>query len=762
MAALAGPDPGWLRALVDRLPVGAACREGENLHVNQAVETITGYRRAELNSVAQWFACLHQAEAGTARSRYQADRALDFPAARSLSIRHRDGEDRHLEFSACRLAGAELWILHDITGRVQTEQALEVSQYTLAALMSNLPGMAYRCRNDQQWTMEYVSEGCLRLTGYAPEDLLGNRRLSYALIIHPEDRLSVWAQVQTAIQKREAFHLVYRIITAGGVQKWVWEQGRGLYSAAGDLTFLEGFITDITERKRMEDRVREQAELLDFASDAIMVCDLGGRITYWNRGAERIFGWSAQEAVGTVVFGALMRLPGLAVPEPWKRALKHGSWNGELMLVTKAGKWLAIECRWSAVRPAGGPAKSVLMVGTDVTERKRLESQLLRSERLQSVGTLASGIVHDLNNILAPILMSVQHLRESCTTEMDQLMLETMETCARRGADVLRQVLTFARGGEGTRALVRLSLVVDEVRRIIQETFPKSIQIIQENRDQPWHILGDTVQLQQVVMNLCVNARDAMPDGGRLSLTLENVTLDGLAASERGRVEPGDYVVLRVEDTGVGMPPEVQCRIFEPFYTTKAAGQGTGLGLASVQGIVVGHGGFVEVNSEPGNGSRFSVWLPAQPMAEPVSSATPLASAPRGNGELILVVDDELVVRESLRWVLEHGGYQVVAAHEGREAIECFRLRREEIQAVVTDLMMPIMDGATMVAQLREIDPSVRVLVVSGANDARGTVRRVCDADAELAKPFTATDLLVSLALLLARNPGIEDNGPTG
>jgi two-component system cell cycle sensor histidine kinase/response regulator CckA len=390
-------------------------------------------------------------------------------------------------------------------------------------------------------------------------------------------------------------------------------------------------------------------------------------------------------------------------------------------------------------------------------EKRELEERLLRADRLESLGRLAGGVAHDLNNILAPILIAQGLLRQSESNPEAIELLDTIEANAQRGAKVLRQLLTFGRGTSGDRVPVLLSSVVDEMRAIMRETFPKNIEVSTEIASNA-EVVADPTQLHQVLMNLCVNARDAMPDGGKLELTVRVVDLDAKAALKHPGAKPGSYAVLEVRDTGVGIPPEHLSRIFEPFFTTKRLDQGTGLGLSSVLGIVKGHGGFVDVNSSPRRGSRFSVYLPSQSAPRPVVSDTRKPDRARGTGQLVLLVDDEPSVLRVFRAGLASSGYQALSASDGAAALRLFEERGSEIALIVTDLAMPNLDGLGMVRALRELGADVACVVMAGAvTSEQASALRSLGVRHFLQKPFPIETLLDAIERALAPDPEAEN-----
>jgi len=503
------------------------------------------------------------------------------------------------------------------------------------------------------------------------------------------------------------------------------------------------------ERQKTDVRLREQAALLDKAQDAILVRDLDHKILFWNRSAERLYGWTAAEAVGRNARELLYMETGL-VDAAIQQLVKQGEWVGELQQTTKEGKLLTIEAHWSLVRDELGSPKSILSINTDVTERKKIEAQYLRAQRMESIGTLAGGIAHDLNNVLAPIMMSIELLKMQEKNPMRLSILTTIEGSAKRGADMVRQVLSFARGVEGQQLEVQVGHLVKEIEKIVQDTFLKNIQVRSNIPTDLWLVQGDPTQLHQVLLNLCVNARDAMPNGGTLTLAASNLMLDEQYAGMNVEAKPGPHVRILVEDTGTGMPPEVVERIFEPFFTTKEIGKGTGLGLSTSIAIIKSHGGFVRVYSEVGMGTRFHVYLPAHTEASAPQGFAASLELPRGNGEMVLVVDDEAAVREITRQTLETFGYRVLLASDGVEATSIYATRKQEIALVLTDMMMPLMDGPTTIQVLLRLNPDVRIIAASGLN-ANGMVAKATNAGVKhfIPKPYTAETLLKTLREVL-------------
>jgi two-component system cell cycle sensor histidine kinase/response regulator CckA len=375
---------------------------------------------------------------------------------------------------------------------------------------------------------------------------------------------------------------------------------------------------------------------------------------------------------------------------------------------------------------------------------KDMEARFLRMQRMESIGALVSGIAHDLNNALVPILMGCGFLRSESLNDEAQQILTTMETSARRGADMLRHVLAFARGVESKKSPVQLKLLLREMEKNARDAFPKNIRVRTDFTNDLWPVSGFATQLYQVLMNLCINARDAMPNGGQLTLRAENVQLDQNAAQLHPDARPGAYLQLTISDTGQGMSPDIIERIFQPFFTTKELRGGTGLGLSTSLDIVKDHSGFITVKSQPGQGSQFSVFLPA--LTTPVNSEPEpeLSRLPSGNGEMILLIDDEVSICEITKAALENYGYRVLVANSGPEAVTLCAEKRGDIKLVITDTGMPFMDGHATSIALKKINPALKIIMASGGAPEKNVTPTRTDVEiaAFAPKPYTVEKLL--------------------
>lgn len=511
-------------------------------------------------------------------------------------------------------------------------------------------------------------------------------------------------------------------------------------------------LRDVTEAVRYRQQIEQQSQMLDQVSDAVRVVDLKGQITYWNRAAQRVFGWAPEEVLGRNSDELLNR----GDPETLRSMLREtnarGSWAGELTKTTRAGKAITVEHRRTVLLDESGKPKGYICIDIDITDRKKQERASHRSQRLESIGTLAGGIAHDLNNVLTPILMGAKLLASGRATGNRQGLLDTMVASAQRGADLIKQLLAFAGGIRGERVPIRLDQLIAETRGLLEHTLTKSIQIETHVDEDCPPVLGDATELSQILMNLCINARDAMPNGGTLTIEATPMLINGNAEQLHPDARPGRYVLLKVSDTGTGMTPDVLDRIFDPFFTTKEVGKGTGLGLATVQGIVKNHGGFINVYSEPGNGSKFSIYLPAVTSADSKVSISSGISEETGDGQTVLLVDDESLILQMTSAALEGSGYRVLTAQDGAAAIGLYP-QHPEISVVLLDMMMPGLDGLQTLDELRKLDPKVKVIACSGLRTSQREAEVLeRGAKAFVPKPYTEEELLRAISQVLKSN----------
>lgn len=755
--------------------------------------------------------------------------------------------------------------LRDITGRKRSQDVLQESERRLSTLMSNLPGMAFRCRNDQDWTMEFVSEGAFTLTGYRPNQLIGNAEISYASLIHPDDRQSVWNHVQAAVSDRRPFQLTYRIKTATGEERWARGLGRGVFSASGTLEALEGITTDITERKQVLEALRESEErfrsLLDHSPDVIHLKDTDGRYLLVNRQYGEVHGVSPEDVVGKTAFdvlpldearvhdavekevvakkesevgeyqvtvgdgsertlmitkfpvfnakGDVIAVGGIDVdvtqrrraeqaartlsraveqspvsvvitdtdgtihyvnpkfealtgytaaealgqnprilssgatpPEGyqdlWRTITSGRTWTGELQNKKKNGELFWEHASIGPVTDPDGQIRHFLAVKEDITERKNMEQRLAQSQKMQAVGQLTGGVAHDFNNLLTVVVGSLGLVRDNFDgDERLRKLVDNAYSAGKRGAELVNGLLAFSRIQTLRPEHLNLNETASNSVKLLGRTLGAAVEI----KFVPSAGLGtihcDPVQLQNALFNLAINARDAMPGGGTLTIETSNVTLGQAYAHAREELAPGPYVQLTVQDTGTGMPPDVIKRVFEPFFTTKEVGRGSGLGLSMVHGFVKQSGGHVEIYSEEGLGTAVKLFFPRVAGGKDTPEDAALEKLPPDGSETILVVEDDPHVRDISVTMLGDLGYQVLEAETGQGALEVLD-DHSEIALVFSDVVMPGgMTGIELATRIRQRHPGMKVLLTSGYTRDAMSKHGDLDDDIELLpKPF--------------------------
>lgn len=689
--------------------------------------------------------------------------------------------------------------------RHQTESALRRSEERYALAASGSSGGVW------DWDIEsggvYYSPRFLELLGYKTEEF-PNLFYAWEQKIHPEDLPHVRAELENHLMRHHPICVEYRMLARSGQYRWFELRGQALWRESGEPYRMAGSILDIQERKQVEERVRRLSRLHAVASginEAIVrirepqklyeaACNIAVE-----EGALRM-AWVGLLDVAMATlrpvasagrddgYTTLVTLSAEDVPSgrgPAGRALRTGQFAisnhiADDMSFGSREEALSHGYRSCAVFPLKPEDRVVgaLLIYADQEgyfqsdeirvlnalaenlsfaietaererERQRLQAQFLRAQRMESIGTLAGGIAHDLNNVLTPITIALSVLRLKMTNPKDIELVNTLEASVNRGAEMVSQIVSFARGVEGKTMLLRPKDVVKDIERMVLETFPKDISFTVSYAADVWMIEGDPTQLHQVLLNLCVNARDAMPLGGSLKLAVRNEFVGRAQAMLNPGVEPGPMVVMEVIDNGSGIPAEIRDRIFDPFFTTKEVGKGTGLGLSTSLGIIKSHHGFVEMDSETGKGTTFRVYLPAKTA---VADAQPKAAAPddrRGNGELIMIVDDETSILETTSHTLEAFGYRVITARDGAEAIALITTNEEPPAVVLTDMMMPVMDGPAMIRALHKIRPGQRIIAASGRASQFNARSANLGVRFFLQKPYTSKELLGTISELL-------------
>lgn len=588
-----------------------------------------------------------------------------------------------------------------------------------------------------------TNDAFCRLLGYDESALLGRAIRS---LIHADDQ-SLDVQVLTDLLAgvRRSDVITKRFVHANGRDIWVDVNLSVIRDQRGAPEFIVRMTEDVSARKRALD---ERDRLFDLSLDLLSIANFDGWFTHVNPAWTRCLGWTAEE---------LMSRPLIEFVHPDDRdavlADRKKIFSGQPMrdienrYRCKDGsyRWLS----WS-VHPQVD-TRQVIGVVRDITEKKRheaehrqLEARVARAQRMEGIGTLAGGIAHDLNNVLAPIILSIAVLKEEQNSETRREALDLIDASAHRGADMVRQVLSFARGVEGKREVLSIAAVARDVLQLVSDRLTTSVQIHTSLPEHLWTFAGDSTQIQQVLLNLILNARDAMPDGGSITIAACNAELRAADISEP-ELPAGPYLQIEVRDTGSGIAADHLDMVFDPFFTTKALGEGSGLGLSTSMSIVRSHGGFIHVQSALGVGTTFRVSLPAS-MAQPAPVPMPEPTMPFGASECILVAEDDSAIRRFMQVILERAGYRVLAAGNGAEGVARFTEYRGDILLVITDLMMPVMDGIEAIRAIRAIDPAMRIVAVSGlATTERRQIALREGASHFLAKPFTADALLMTV-----------------
>jgi len=614
-------------------------------------------------------------------------------------------------------------VARDITERKQAELELKESQRRYAALLANLPGMAYRCRNDRTWTMEFVSQGCVELTGYQPEDLIHNKTLSFNDVICPSYRTHLWETWQEILREHRTFEAEYEITTQTGQTKWVWEQGAGVYDEKGNLLSLEGFITDITKRKKAEAERERLSRAIEQSGETIVITDEKGAILYVNPTFTRISGYSREEAMGqNARILQSGRHDSAFYKNMWDILGTGGTWEGQLINKRKDGTLFTEQASISPVRNVEGRIVYFVAVKRDITEQLReqaekgeLQAQLLQAQKMESIGRLAGGVAHDFNNMLQAILgyteMGIEQVPEDQTLHSD---LQEIKKVAQRSAALIRQLQTFASKQATLPTPLQLNEAVEGMSSLLQRLIGEDVQLIWKPGKDLSLVRLDPSQIDQIVANLCVNARDAIEGSGQITIETRNIELTNAHLSVHSEMKAGSYVLLSIQDDGAGMPPEVMKHLFEPFFTTKKVGKGTGLGLSTVYGIVKQNHGHIQVESTRGKGSTFHIYFPRhegameeRPMEE---TSEPTAS---GKESILLVEDEETILLTTLR-MLESLGYRVLSTASPWEALKLAEKHKGKINLVLTDVIMPGMNGPELIQQLLARQPKLKHLFMSG------------------------------------------------
>ncbi|MBI5020401.1 MAG: PAS domain S-box protein [Ignavibacteriales bacterium] len=635
-------------------------------------------------------------------------------------------------------------VVHNITERKRAEESLKM----WANIFEHAEwGVGVSSKDGK--SLANLNPTFAKMHGYTVEELMGQPLLN----LYPRD-VHTDFEDEIQIAQKKGHHIFETLhIRKDGTVFPVLMDVTVVRDQNGEFLYRIVNVQDITERKRAEENIRMLSRAMEQSPASIVITDLEGKIEYVNPKFTQVTGYTYTEAIGqnTRILKSGEKSPD-DYKQLWGTITAGKEWRGEFHNKKKSGKLYWESALISPIKNVSGETTHYLAIKEDITEKKLLEEQLLRAQRMESIGTLAAGIAHDLNNVLAPIMLSIEVLRKRTIGEDTKRMLDTIESSAKRGSDIVRQVLTFSRGVEGERVLLQPKHLIDEIIKIAKETFPKSIEIKTDIPNNLFPLSADPTQVHQVLLNVCVNARDAMPKGGKLTIKVENIIIDDQYASMDLDAKPGQYVVIAITDTGIGIPPEILNKIFEPFFTTKEIGKGTGLGLSTTYTIVKAHGGFIRVNSKVGKGTTLNIYLPASMKHKVASKEEMRVELPVGHGETILVVDDEASVREITKNMLETYGYKVITASDGMESLSIYAEKKNEISIILMDMVMPIMGGYATIQVLMKMNPKVIVIPTSGLQSEIDTARSLLpELKYSLIKPYSSKQLLEILTKVITK-----------
>jgi len=741
------------RQIVDTAYEGVWLLDGQarTSFVNARAAELLGYAPAEMLGKSL-FDFMDEGQRAAAEP-YLMRRRQNISEQHEFRFRRKDGEELHALVAASPLTDERgevtgaLGMLTDITRLKRTEATLRESEIELRTIFDNAAlGIALV---DQQGRPRRSNLALQRMLGYSGAELA---EMPFPAFTHPDDASSdLILYGRMVAGEIKSYQLEKRFVRSDGKLLWGRMTASLVRELEGQPLFGIGLVEDITEQKLAEERISAQAALLDQAKDAIWVRDFAGVIEYWNKGAERLYGWSSAEAIGRNVRELTCRETS-GHDAAQAQLLEHGAWSGEVVHTTRSGEEVIVEGSWTLLRDAVGNPTRVLAINTDVTAKKRLEAQVFSAQRMESLGTLAGGIAHDFNNILAAILANLSLAADDLSPDHPvQSALSEINEASLRAAALVRQILTFSRRRAPERRVVRVQSVVDEALKLLRATLPASVRIETHFAADAPEIFADATQVHQVVMNLGTNAAHAMSArGGVLRLECERAIVKEGGDPSLSALRPGNYARLTVEDTGSGMDAETIKRIFDPFFTTKGPGEGTGLGLSVVDGVMRAHDGAVIVRSVLGQGSKFVLYFPAARAA--AEHAAPRGPTPlRGRGERVLCIDDEAPIVRATTLLLERLGYQVVAHTHPARALEALAAEPSGFDAVVSDCSMPLIWGLDFVREILRLRPSIPIVMTSGLLEpSLEKSLRELGIREFVAKPGTIEDLGAALQRLLA------------
>jgi len=744
-------------------PMGLVDLQGRLGFGNNALASLLGYDQLEdLVGLRVMSLLVDPSKERSAReSLVETGKWIDF-----VGIRRLDKEQRIVQIAANIVQGEHgepvgvMVTCTDLTEQKKTERALSESRRQLVSLMDNLPGgFAFRCRDDLFWTMEIVSRGCRAVLGYEPDSLIDNLDVDFASLIHPDDEAQVRSEILQAVSAHRPFQLNYRVISRDGLVKWVMQQGTPIYTPDGEIEALEGVVIDITDRVEANRDLqveKDRAEqYLDVASSIILALDRQGRVSRFNRKGTEVTGFTEAELAG------LNWLDVMVMPEheaEVRALISQLNYNEkrtayiEINSLSKSGETLLIGWELAPISDAHGNTTGILVSGEDLTGQRDVERQLLQAQKMQAVGELTGGMAHDFNNLLMAVQGNLEFLKEVVGERADaRKFIETALRAVGRGADLTRRLLAFSRKQLLRPEPTSINMLIADMTELIGRSLGSTVTVDIDLNEDVSIAMVDSAMLENALLNLSINARDAMPGGGTLRIESANRTIERGFDGQAVVLKPGDYVMVAVHDTGTGMPPDVLERVFEPFFSTKDTGKGTGLGLAMVYGFVKQSGGHIDIKSEVGEGTSVYLYLPCSRPGVAEVDKTPDPDEPvRGGSEMVLVVEDDPAVRDVIVRVLRGLGYDT---HEAENAKLAKQMMRDGLrpEMLLTDIVQPQgINGIELADDTVQFDPDCAVLLMSGFSDE---IFDLADDQALpyplLTKPFGHDDLARKVRMIL-------------
>jgi PAS domain S-box-containing protein len=631
--------------------------------------------------------------------------------------------------------------LTDITERKRSDEELATTRARLEHLLVSSPAVLYSVPVVSGHVITSISENIPRQLGYDVHEVVDDPEF-WASRLHPADAArarAAWAATLTEGRRSEQ----YRLRHQDGRYRWIHDEWRLVLDEDGHPVEIVGSWVDVTEHRQAEEaRVRLSA-VVEQSAESIVVTGLDGAIDYVNPAFEQITGYARAELIGQnprVLKSG--KHDDAFYRSLWASLTAGEAWSGLITNTRKDGSVFEAAAVIFPVRGADGDVVSYVAGMHDTTHQRRMEAELRQAQKMEVAGRLAGGVAHDFNNLITVITGRAQLLlRADAVTPAQRRDLELIRETGDRAAALTRQLLAFSRKQTIAPRVLSLNKTLEGMKRMLGRLIGEDIELVIAPGEGIGNVTADPGQFEQVVLNLVVNARDAMPDGGRITITTADVRLDAGDARLRVGLPPGDYVMLAVSDTGCGMDAETQAHVFEPFFTTKAVDKGTGLGLSTVYGIVKQSEGDVVIESVPGEGATFRVYLPRVTAEADADPGNPRVNLPRGT-ETVLVAEDEEAVREVARELLTLCGYTVLEARNGREALAIGRDHEGLIHLLLTDVVMPLMSGTELAQQLTALRPATRVLFMSGYTDDNAALRRVSASENPLLeKPFSTEAL---------------------